>query len=173
MSKVYLAGPQVFLPDPLAEAARLKAICARHGLTGLFPLDSDLDLADLSPPLRALEIKRANCRLIRDCDAVIADMSPFRGPGMDQGTAYEIGYAEALGKPVFGYSADGSSYIDRVRLLLALVAAEEGAFRDGDGMLVEDFDLQENLMLAAGNSIAPSFEEAVREAARALGKGRG
>jgi nucleoside 2-deoxyribosyltransferase len=35
----------------------------------------------------------------RDCNC-----SPFRGVSLDAGTAYEIGYACALGKPVFGYS---------------------------------------------------------------------
>jgi nucleoside 2-deoxyribosyltransferase len=33
--KIYLAGPDVFLPDAI-EIGRLKVdICARHGLTGL------------------------------------------------------------------------------------------------------------------------------------------
>ena len=37
--RVYLAGPDVFLPDPTARAAALKAVCARHGLIGVSPLD--------------------------------------------------------------------------------------------------------------------------------------
>ncbi len=41
--RVYLAGPDVFLPDPHARGAALKRICARHGLTGVFPLDALAD----------------------------------------------------------------------------------------------------------------------------------
>jgi nucleoside 2-deoxyribosyltransferase len=37
--RVYLAGPDVFLPDPHGRAAVRKAICARHGLSGISPLD--------------------------------------------------------------------------------------------------------------------------------------
>jgi len=43
--KVYLAGPDVFLPDAVEVGQRKAAICARHGLTGLYPLDNAVDLA--------------------------------------------------------------------------------------------------------------------------------
>ena len=39
--KIYLAGPDVFLPDAVAMGQRKREICARHGLVGLFPLDND------------------------------------------------------------------------------------------------------------------------------------
>jgi nucleoside 2-deoxyribosyltransferase len=39
MTKVYLAGPDVFLPDVAAWLARKKAICAACQLTGICPLD--------------------------------------------------------------------------------------------------------------------------------------
>ena len=37
---VYLAGFDVFLPDAAAQGERLKALAARHGFDGLFPLDN-------------------------------------------------------------------------------------------------------------------------------------
>ena len=37
--RVYLAGPDVFVPDAAGRAAALKSICARHGLIGVSPLD--------------------------------------------------------------------------------------------------------------------------------------
>ena len=40
MIAVYLAGPDVFLPDPAGRAAALKSVCARHGLRGVSPLDA-------------------------------------------------------------------------------------------------------------------------------------
>src|SRR6516165_10559354 len=43
--KIYLAGPDVFLPDRIEIGRRKTAICARYGLTGLYPLDHPVDLA--------------------------------------------------------------------------------------------------------------------------------
>ena len=43
--KIYLAGPDVFLPDAIEIGRRKAAICARYGLTGLYPLDNAVDLA--------------------------------------------------------------------------------------------------------------------------------
>ena len=43
--KIYLAGPDVFLPDALEVGKRKLEVCARHGLSGLFPLDNTVDLA--------------------------------------------------------------------------------------------------------------------------------
>ena len=43
--KIYLAGPDVFLPDAVEIGRRKAAICARHGLTGLYPLDNAIDIA--------------------------------------------------------------------------------------------------------------------------------
>jgi nucleoside 2-deoxyribosyltransferase len=37
--RVYLAGPEVFLADRDAIAAAKKAICAQHGMIGVFPTD--------------------------------------------------------------------------------------------------------------------------------------
>jgi nucleoside 2-deoxyribosyltransferase len=52
------------------------------------------------PANDAATIYRENTKRIRTADAVVADISPFRGPHMDVGRAMEIGYAAALGKPV-------------------------------------------------------------------------
>ena len=42
--KIYLAGPDVFLPDAVEIGRRKAAIRARHGLIGLYPLDNAVDL---------------------------------------------------------------------------------------------------------------------------------
>jgi nucleoside 2-deoxyribosyltransferase len=44
--KIYLAGPDVFLLDAVEIGLRKVEICAHHGLTGLYPLDNKVDLAD-------------------------------------------------------------------------------------------------------------------------------
>src|SRR5690349_20491208 len=99
--RIYLAGPDVFRADVAAHAARLKALCAERGLTGVFPLDDAVEPGG-EPLSRA--IFRHNVRLIDSCKAVLANLTPFRGPGADCGTAWELGYAFAAGKRVHGWS---------------------------------------------------------------------
>ncbi len=45
MTKIYLAGPDVFLPDAVDIGRRKVQLCARHGLAGLYPLDNAIDIA--------------------------------------------------------------------------------------------------------------------------------
>ena len=149
MHRVYLAGPDVFLADPLALADRKKALCAAYGFEGVFPLDKTLDLSGLSPRDMGFAIARGNERLMDGCDLVIAQMTPFRGPGMDGGTAFEMGYMRAQGKPVLGYSNVAAPYAERVRLLHPgrLRPRPTGSLEDPDGLEVESFDLLDNLMM--------------------------
>jgi nucleoside deoxyribosyltransferase len=45
----------------------------------------------------------------------MANLADFRGAGEpDSGTAFEIGFATALGKPVFAYTSDVAPLIERV-----------------------------------------------------------
>jgi nucleoside 2-deoxyribosyltransferase len=166
MFKIYLAGPDVFTRDPMALADRKKALCAQYGFEGVFPLDNALDLSSLTPYEMGLRISAANEGLMRACNLVIAHMTPFRGPGMDGGTAYEMGYMRALGKPVFGYmnvyqndgDADPKHLANRVRTYYADKkpgrAAEIVTRADGHTLedslrhlAVENFDMADNLMM--------------------------
>ena len=158
--RIYLAGPDVFCPDPLARAATLKAICARHGLTGISPLDPIVDMpaAWLALPL-ARRIALCNETHIRAADAVVANLTPFRGPSADVGTVFEIGFMRALDRPVFGWTNAGATFLARtLGFVGAATPAEDGGWRDGEGMLLEAFDLHDNLMidgaiLASGGQI--------------------
>ena len=190
--KVYLAGPEVFLRKPV-EAGKIRVeICAHYGLEGRFPLDAQVDLRGLPLVERALAIFRANEGLMRDCDAAVANITPFRGTGMDTGTAYEIGFMRALGRPVFGYSNSDLSYFERVAkfdpkpLRRRKGADETMAFEDSDAMGVEAFALSENLMITgaiheSGGMVVQvktkrrdrfadltAFEECVKQAAKVL-----
>jgi nucleoside 2-deoxyribosyltransferase len=147
--RVYLAGPDVFLPQAEEWAERRKAICARHGLTGVSPLDvlaeQPAEWAELAEWRR---IAMRNEALIRSADALIANLTPFRRPSADVGTVYEVGFMRALGRPVFGYSTVAAPFTHRTR---EFAAAHGGmvADRDVDGMLIEQFGLGDNLMLEA------------------------
>ncbi|WP_253706226.1 nucleoside 2-deoxyribosyltransferase [Bradyrhizobium sp. WD16] len=139
---VYLAGPGVFRHDAPEFSAGLKELCQTHGLSALWPLDNTIEAVGRAAQAEA--IRRANEAMIRRAVAVIADISPFRGPNMDPGTAYEIGFALALEKPVFAYSTDRRSLLTRT----VPAAGADGVARDEAGLLVEDFGLLENLMIA-------------------------
>lgn len=143
--RVYLAGPEVFLPDARKIGARKVALCTAAGLTGLFPLDQELDVSGLEKVQQSRAIALANENLMRSADALIANLTPFRGVSMDCGTAFEVGFMRALGRPVFGYTTSADDYCVRARRF----GDERGAWRDGDrhGTDVEDFGLAENLMI--------------------------
>jgi nucleoside 2-deoxyribosyltransferase len=143
MTRVYLAGPDVFLPDALDVGRRKRDLCTRYGLTGLYPLDNAVDTAAEDASLR---IFRGNEAMMIEADAIIANLTPFRGPGADAGTTYELGYMAALGKLCLGYSNDPSCYADRVRSFTD-VNAQDGRLVDALGLTVEDFGLTDNLMM--------------------------
>lgn len=148
MPRLYLAGPDVFAPDALA-IGRLKcAICAELGAVGLFPLDNAPPPDGLSAPDLARHIYRDNIALMQGADGCIANLSPFRGPNADDGTAWETGWMIAAGKPVFGYVEDTRPLTER-----SAVAGQhdaEGRPVDANGWWVEDFGWPVNLMLVAG-----------------------
>jgi len=143
--RVYLAGPDVFFPDPLAWAERKRAVCRAHGLIGITPFDSVVP----EPPSWSMlpepdRIARRNEAHIRGCDAVIANLTPFRGASADAGTVYEVGYARALNRPVFAYTTVAADLQSRSRAY-------------SDGLSVEDFGLRENLMIDAAVRQAGSW----------------
>jgi nucleoside 2-deoxyribosyltransferase len=186
MTTVYLAGPDVFLPDALDIGRRKVELCTRHGLIGLYPLDNAIDRAAKDA---SLAIFRGNENMMIEADAIIANLTPFRGPGADAGTVYELGYMAGRGKLCLGYSNDPSSYADRVREFTD-VNSHDARLIDALGLTVEDFGLSDNLMMIHALDLhgcalvtprqAPAdiwrdltaFESCVRMAAERLGSPR-
>ncbi|MEM7188729.1 MAG: nucleoside 2-deoxyribosyltransferase [Pseudomonadota bacterium] len=153
--KVYLAGPDVFLANAGQVLQQKKDICEQHGMIGVSPLDNDIE--DAEGLNGAMTISAGNEAAMDACDTVVANMTPFRGPSMDVGTAYEMGYMRAAGKPVFGYTNDARTFEDRIEAHfsddaeVATLTQREGQSvkEDPDGMAVEPFGLSENLMMVA------------------------
>ena len=141
--KIYLAGPDVFLPDAIDIGRRKVELCGRHGLIGLYPLDNVVDRA---AEAASLQIFRGNETMMIEADAIIANLTPFRGPGADPGTVYELGYMAGAGKLCLGYSNDPSIYVDRARQFTE-VRSRDGRLVDVQGLTVEDFGLSDNLMM--------------------------
>jgi nucleoside 2-deoxyribosyltransferase len=142
--KIYLAGPDVFLPDAVKIGRRKADICARHGLVGLYPLDNAVDLAASSA---SRDIFEGNEAMMDAADAIIANLTPFRGPSADTGTVYELGYMAGRGKLLFAYSNDPAAYTERVARSQKTAKSSGGQLIDRDGLIVEDFGMSDNLMM--------------------------
>jgi nucleoside 2-deoxyribosyltransferase len=166
--RVYLAGPEVFLADREAIATAKKAICAAHGLIGVFPTDPAPGAPEADTDW--MRIYLGNEAHIRGCDALIANLTPFRSASADPGTAYELGFMRALGRPVLGYSNAAGNFTMRslAQMQGAVHRRASGAREDADGMEVEDFGLTDNLMIDGGIAAAGGVfvVNAVEEAAR-------
>ena len=141
---IYLAGPDVFLPDAVEIGRRKAEICAAHGLTGLYPLDNAIDPANASV---SLTIFKSNEAMMESADAIIANLTPFRGPSADAGTVYELGFMAGRGKLCLAYCNDPASYANRVARLYPVTAAPDDRLVDAEGLTVEEFGLPDNLMM--------------------------
>jgi nucleoside 2-deoxyribosyltransferase len=145
--KFYLAGPEVFLPEfgkPVFDAK--KAMCAEFGFAGVSPMDGALRLDGLPPFAQGIAIYRGNLAHMNGGDAIIANMTPFRGVGMDAGTAFEMGYMAARGKPVLGYTHVTSRFDERSERYYGH-GRPDLLETYSSGTSVERFDMPDNLMM--------------------------
>lgn len=144
--KIYLAGPEVFLPETDSYFQDAKILCRSFGYEGISPFDGE--------PVSAHGLQKAelifknNCRLIDACSMVIANCNPFRGALVDDGTAFEIGYAFASKKRIYGYLANRIPLLENVNQSIETHEHASGFRIDRQGYLVnEDFGNSINLML--------------------------
>ncbi|GBR10865.1 nucleoside 2-deoxyribosyltransferase [Acetobacter oeni] len=156
--RIYLAGDLVFRPGAEAIFAGLKQICAEAGLEGVAPLDGQMDLSGLEPGFETtMAIISADRGLMDGCDAGLFCLDPFRrAADMDPGTAVEIGYMAAQGKPLCGYTVDGRFYPEKVRdywrkawgaeLQRRSGAGGSGDLEDTDGIIVHSEGMVQNGM---------------------------
>lgn len=133
--RAYLAGPDVFLPDARAHLARKAAICARHGLEGVAPLEEDDDAGGWHALFGRL------LATMETCDIVIANLTPYRGASADAGTLVELGWFLGRGRPAFGYSNTARPFAERSRMLRKLLPDPLPS------LAVEEHGLPDNLMV--------------------------
>lgn len=175
MKTIYLAGPDVFFPNASVHFEALEARCAVLGLKGVRPSDGGMSQAPKPAHHRsgqvalggdvAEHIYQANVALIRDCDALLANLIPFRNAlEPDSGTVFEIGMAVALGKPVAAFlPGAGRTYEARVTEHCRARRDFQGLAWDATfGFLIEEFGQPTNLMLSRSTAIFDSFEAALR-----------
>lgn len=167
--QVYLAGPMVFDPDPGVVFDRMKAICLAHGVIGVTPLDNQIGLEGIPPGKDLLErIVRADIALMDTLEAAVFCLDGFRrGTEMDAGTAFEVGYMKALGKPIAGWTRDTRLYPQRVadfflttfgvgltQTVGGPVGGTSGSLRDPDSILVHSEGCLQNAMVQIGIEMA-------------------
>ncbi|MCB1141549.1 MAG: nucleoside 2-deoxyribosyltransferase [Leptospiraceae bacterium] len=166
--KIYLAGPDVFRPNPVIFFNQIKDLGNELGFSIQTPLDphhSDLKGLDL-----AKSIFLSNLDLIRNSDLVLANCNSFRGPLIDDGTAFEIGYAFSLKKKIIGYLKEKITLPVNVSRKLHCSLHSSGYLIDPDGFLVnEDFGNSINLMMefaimeSGGFLFEGNLEDCLRE----------
>jgi nucleoside 2-deoxyribosyltransferase len=163
--RIYLAGPMVFYPDPEKTFRAMKRICARHKLEGVAPIDNQIALQGIAPGKGLIRaIVKADIALMDRLDAGLFCLDGFRrAPDMDPGTAFEIGYMAARGKPLAGWTEDGRLYPVKVADYFKRVFHEplrvtkanpkggtSGSKRDPDDILVHSQGCVQNGMMHIG-----------------------
>lgn len=151
---IYLAGPDVFRPDAKEHGKMLCQLCEKHGARGLYPLDTELQ------EVTGQAIFVANRNLIDQSDAVVANLTPFRGPSADAGTIWEVGYGHGIGNIVVGYTEETRTYAER---------AAETTQNQPEGWTIESFGLSDNLMIPCSlDALVKTAEEAIIETVRLI-----
>lgn len=148
---VYLAGPEVFLLNA-REILDLKIRLTREaGLVPIAPGDLELPKTDSKLEL-GLAISRIDEELMNRSDAIIANLTPFRGIAADTGTCFELGYMCAQGKAAFAYTNVKADHGERTRGYFngEWTTDAAGLPRGPDGMLIEDMGFVDNLMMHGG-----------------------
>ena len=109
-------------------------------------------------------------------------MVRFRGPSMDVGTAFEMGYMLGLrqagvrllrrGAPFYGREEAPGKYVDRVRAHWCPMSEHDPRV-DADGLTVDDFGMADNLMMigaleSGAGAIARDFDQAILQIAESI-----
>ena len=71
MKRIYLAGPEVFLPEPIEEFEGIKSHASRVGFEAFSPFDSEIKPENLAGLDLARHIYRENIKLIEKCDFIL------------------------------------------------------------------------------------------------------
>lgn len=151
MSTIYLAGPEVFLPDAGAVMSEKRRLARSFGFEPTGP-GSD----ENQPPvvgLSATAIYARNEEAMRRADVCLANITPFRGISADPGTVYEVGFMIALGRMVWAYTNHPEDYGTRVRSIWYAgleIDERSGRPRGPDGLAIENHGKADNLMIDAG-----------------------
>jgi len=139
LPKVYLAAPLFTQHERLWNRELARALEGRLGCSVILPQDYRVEGCEHHSKRFFGEIFRLCVEGVRECDVMVAVLD---GPDADSGTAFEAGYAYALGKPIVGVRTDYRAQQERgTNLMLARCCrafVHRSAFdEDLDGLVAE------------------------------------
>lgn len=102
LSTIYLAGPLFTQAERLWNRRLADLLQRELGCAMILPQDFPVP-GGLDEDLHHREIFRLCIDALDACDLVVAILD---GPDVDSGTAFEVGYAYARGKPIIGVRTD-------------------------------------------------------------------
>jgi nucleoside 2-deoxyribosyltransferase len=103
MSKIYLASP-FFQEKEIKHVERAEQILRGKGHLVFSPRENQLDDVEFGSREWRTDVFRNDINHIKWCDYVVAILT--QGNYDDAGTAMEVGYAYALGKPIIVYNPE-------------------------------------------------------------------
>ena len=146
---MFKKGFVVFLENAQELLEAKVEACRRRGWIGLPPADN-ADFRHLSDRrAQARGIYLTNLDRMAQAQAIIANITPFRGPHMDPGTAFEVGYFASRRQRIVVYTQDPKTLVDRVEDWSGTSMGAGHELRDRNAHLVENFGFSENLMIPA------------------------
>lgn len=165
--RVYLSDVVRYEKDAKAVYGSLKELCASYGLEAVTPCDwaeGLLETDSTNPYVKAAALTENYCRLVKSCDAVIADLSDYRGYECSNDVGFECGMGFEMGKKLFGYMEDARPCIEKIPHL-----GEAAEFRDMTGCNVENFNYPANLMFGSSMKIYEgNLEQVIERVAKEL-----
>lgn len=177
LKRIYLAGPEVFLPDANDLFQRRIEYAASKGFLAKSPFDAGPHPAGITGTELARRIFQANYQLIDESEIIIANCNVFRGALADDGTAWEIGYGAAKGKIIFGFIDQKIPLPEIVEKHIPTMQHSSGYRIDPQGYLVnETFGNSVNLMLeysieqSGGQLVEGKFEDCMDMVAKVTKK---
>ena len=149
--KVYLAGPEVFVPNAREILDRKIEMTRAYGFVPVCPGDLETP-ASITGKARGLATSEINERLMLSADFIIANLTPFRGIAADVGTVYELGFMCGRGCPAYAFTNTATGHYERVADYYGGKIEEDaaGALRGPDGLELENYGMIDNLMLDGG-----------------------
>ena len=132
--KVFIAGP-LFSQAEREFNLKVDAFLRKHGFDTFLP---QREVGELRKRVRRKKreatIYEMDLKGIEKADAVVAILD---GPDVDSGTAFEIGYACARGKPVIGVKTDTRVFARKEEVNLMLAQSLRALVKDQAGLLRE------------------------------------
>ncbi|GAL85318.1 nucleoside 2-deoxyribosyltransferase [Sporocytophaga myxococcoides] len=156
--KIYLAGPDVFRQNAKEHFEKLNNFLSQKGHKALIPLDNQID--PTKAELVCEQIFNGNIQMIEMADVVVANIDPFRGACMDDGTAFEIGMAFGKKKKIYAYCTEPECTIPETTKKMFDISKQP------EYSEIEDFGHCVNLMIhyaivQSGGRIFRTFEECI------------